>query len=262
MESSGEAGKINISGHTFELVKDFFVCEYRGKMPVKYKGDIDMYFVKCIRPELSIDLKVIPNRKFFIQLQLLRLHDLEEFIIDRIDQELTNNYYFHTSKHTKDIYTQAELLGRAENISHEEMLLVRTAALLLDIGFISDYNNHINHSVTFAREILPKFKYSSDQTEAICNLLFATNTENSSPSIQESILIDARYNYFGRVDYTEKIQNLIKEIKAWVPEFNEKEFIVQQINRMKKFTFLTSTAKLLQEVPSKEQIKKLEELLK
>ena len=34
MESSGEAGKINISGTTYDFVKEFFACEFRGKMPV------------------------------------------------------------------------------------------------------------------------------------------------------------------------------------------------------------------------------------
>lgn len=45
MESSGEAGKINISGSNCELVKDKFNCSYRGKIPAKNKGEIDMYFV-------------------------------------------------------------------------------------------------------------------------------------------------------------------------------------------------------------------------
>ena len=45
MESSGEAGKINISGPTYELVKDHFVCSYRGKVNAKHKGEVDMYFV-------------------------------------------------------------------------------------------------------------------------------------------------------------------------------------------------------------------------
>jgi class 3 adenylate cyclase/predicted negative regulator of RcsB-dependent stress response len=45
MESSGEAGKINISGSTYELVKDTFACTYRGKIQAKNKGEIDMYFV-------------------------------------------------------------------------------------------------------------------------------------------------------------------------------------------------------------------------
>lgn len=46
MESSGEPGKINISASTYELVKDEFKCEYRGKITAKGKGDIDMYFVE------------------------------------------------------------------------------------------------------------------------------------------------------------------------------------------------------------------------
>ena len=45
MESSGEIGKVNISGATYELVKDKFICEYRGKVKAKNKGEIDMYFV-------------------------------------------------------------------------------------------------------------------------------------------------------------------------------------------------------------------------
>jgi len=45
MESSGEAGKINISSSTFEVVKDKFICSYRGKIQAKNKGQIDMYFV-------------------------------------------------------------------------------------------------------------------------------------------------------------------------------------------------------------------------
>jgi adenylate cyclase len=55
MESSGEAGKINISGTTYDLVKDLggvnatkFSCKYRGKIPAKNKGEIDMYFVEAV----------------------------------------------------------------------------------------------------------------------------------------------------------------------------------------------------------------------
>jgi adenylate cyclase len=54
LESSGVAGRINISGATHRLVKDFFDCEFRGKIPAKNKGEIDMYFVNGIRSELSV----------------------------------------------------------------------------------------------------------------------------------------------------------------------------------------------------------------
>jgi len=49
MESSGEAGRINISGRTYELVKDEFNCSHRGKIEARNKGEIDMYFVEGLR---------------------------------------------------------------------------------------------------------------------------------------------------------------------------------------------------------------------
>jgi class 3 adenylate cyclase len=48
MESSGEAGKINISGSTYELIRDKFSCVHRGKIEAKNKGQIEMYFVEGV----------------------------------------------------------------------------------------------------------------------------------------------------------------------------------------------------------------------
>jgi adenylate cyclase len=46
MEQNSDAGKINISGNTYELVKDKFKCVHRGKIQAKNKGEIDMFFVE------------------------------------------------------------------------------------------------------------------------------------------------------------------------------------------------------------------------
>ncbi|MCD4732302.1 MAG: hypothetical protein K8R74_16980, partial [Bacteroidales bacterium] len=46
MESSGVPGKVNISGYTYEIIKDQFKCTYRGKIKAKNKGEIDMYIVE------------------------------------------------------------------------------------------------------------------------------------------------------------------------------------------------------------------------
>lgn len=46
MEQSNEAGKINISETTYQLVKNEFGCTYRGKIHAKGKGFIDMHFVE------------------------------------------------------------------------------------------------------------------------------------------------------------------------------------------------------------------------
>jgi class 3 adenylate cyclase len=46
MESSGEAGEVNVSEDTYSLIKDHFDTESRGKIHAKNKGEIEMYFLK------------------------------------------------------------------------------------------------------------------------------------------------------------------------------------------------------------------------
>jgi class 3 adenylate cyclase len=66
MESSGVAGKINISQSTFELIKNYFECDYRGKLPAKNKGELDMYLVKGIKHHFSTSTQgSLPNTAEF-----------------------------------------------------------------------------------------------------------------------------------------------------------------------------------------------------
>jgi class 3 adenylate cyclase len=43
MESHGSKGKIQITGATYELVKDEFECEYIGMIPIKGKGEMEVW---------------------------------------------------------------------------------------------------------------------------------------------------------------------------------------------------------------------------
>jgi adenylate cyclase len=54
MESGSDPGKINISENTFQLVSDFFDCEYRGEIQVKNRGTMKMYFVNKIKENRAI----------------------------------------------------------------------------------------------------------------------------------------------------------------------------------------------------------------
>lgn len=51
METAAVPGTVNISAQTYDVVKDSFDCEHRGKIEVKGKGPVDMYVVHgpCVR---------------------------------------------------------------------------------------------------------------------------------------------------------------------------------------------------------------------
>ena len=259
MESSGVPGKINISGITYSMVKDFFLCEYRGKLPVKYKGNIDMYFVKGLRPELSVDLKEIPNKRFFIKLQLLRLGDLEEKVFNEVLKDLPESLHFHRLEYARKIYDQSFLLCRSEEIEQEDRLLVRTAALMLFTGLTHAYNNFENRSAVLCREILPDFEYSESQIDQISNLILATKMPFQPNNRLESILIDTRMEYIGRPDYTDQIKRLYQEMKDFGSKINGQQYKKQQLELLYNFEFYTLAAKRLREVSGPDQMTTLEQ---
>lgn len=45
METKSKPGKINVSESTYELIKEYYECEYRGEIGVKNKGKMKMFFV-------------------------------------------------------------------------------------------------------------------------------------------------------------------------------------------------------------------------
>jgi len=65
MESAGEINMVNISGETYSKIEEYFDCEYRGKIKAKNKGDIDMYFVRGLKPQFAEpNSKILPNQEF------------------------------------------------------------------------------------------------------------------------------------------------------------------------------------------------------
>ena len=256
MESSGEAGKINISGTTYEFVKDFFVCEHRGRMPVKYKGELDMYFVNGIIPELRDD-EGKPNKKFILKMQMIKLQDIEEAIIKLFDDEAPPDLYFHNSLQVKNISNQAELLATAEKVSEGDFLSLKLASMLLYTGYISNYDNPVEASFSTAGEILPKYGFDQEIIAEIKKLIH-NSFNNKLENLADYILHDARFDYLGRVDYVKLTEKLLREETEYGKSHSREEWINIQKKLLADHEFITSTGRLLRSVPLEDQIAALQ----
>lgn len=262
MESSGMPGKINVSSKTYENIKEFFIGETRGKLPVKYKGDIDMYFITGVRPELSINGEgIFPNNDFYIKLQLVRYEDLEEMIFAKLEKGLPKNLYYHNFKHTVDVTAQVEILGRYENITEEEMLILKTAALLHDNGFLIGYDDHELLGIKLARETLPQFKYTPNQINAISELIFATKFPPQPTTLLEQILCDADLDYLGRHDFIPNSQNLFRELYERNKIRTMEEWNKMQIKFIEGHQYFTESARRLRDVNKNKQLEDLRKMI-
>ena len=262
MESSSLPNEINITESTYQMVKEFFQCEYRGQMPVKYKGTVDMYFVKNILPELSENgLGIKPNKKFQTHLQMIRLIHLKNCILNRLDKEIDPNMLYHNSRHTMDVITQAEIIARSENISDEDLLLLKTAALMHDTGFLIEYKNHEKNSQIIAADVLGSFGFSKDQIEQVNQLIDATHRDHTPTNLLEMIIKDADVDHLGRADFFNLSNLLYEEVKFFNGEIEKDEWQRQQLKFLNKHKFYTKTGKLLREQNKLTHIQKLKDML-
>lgn len=262
IEAVSENGMILISVMTYELVKEFFDCEYFGKLPVKYKGDLQMYRIKGLKPEFSIDGRgVIPNEGFRIKFGLIQFTDIQEIILDKLERELPSYLFYHNVKHTVDVVTEVELIGWAEGCSDEEILILKTAGLFHDVGHTVAYDNHEYHGTIIAREMLPKYNYSPEQIEKICSIIMSTKLPPKPTNLLEEIICDSDLDYLGRSDFIPVSNTLFEELKAQNKMGSLNDWNKIQVKFISVHQYFTNTARSLREVNKQLQIERIQSLI-
>jgi hypothetical protein len=247
---------------TYELVKEFFDCEYFGKLPVKYKDDLQMFLVKGLKPEFSIDGKgVFPNDAFRIKFGLIQFTDIQEIILDKLEKELPPYLFYHNVKHTVDVVTEVELIGWAEGCNDEEILLLKTAALFHDVGHTVSYDDHEYHGTLIAREMLPLYGYTQEQIETICSIIMSTKLPPKPRNLLEEIICDSDLDYLGRSDFIPVSNTLFEELKAQNKMKSLNEWNKLQVKFISGHQYFTKTARRLREVNKQMQIRRIQSLL-
>jgi adenylate cyclase len=262
LEALSENNSILISVMTYELVKEFFDGEYYGKLPVKYKGDLQIYRVKGLKPEFSIDnLGNIPNGSFRIKFGLIQFTDMQEMILDKLEKELPDYVFYHNVKHTVDVVTEVELIGWAEGCSDEEILLLKTAGLFHDTGITISFDNHELRGAEYARKILPGYNYTPEQIETVCSIIMATKLPPKPTTLLEEIICDSDLDYLGRSDFIPVSNTLFEELKAQNKMKDLNEWNKMQVKFISGHQYFTKTARSLREVNKKLQIERIQSLI-
>lgn len=262
MESHGLINKVNISEHTYNMVKDFFVCQYRGKIDVKYKGEMEMYFVHEIKKALSENSdRVTPNKDFFIKLQFIRFKVIQEDILDQLQRNLPSNLYYHNLKHTINVLYIVENIAREEGVDEEEMLLLKCAALFHDAGFMVSYDNNEEIGAKMAAQTLQKYKFDEVQIETVKRLIMATKMPPKPKDQLEKIICDADLDYLGRPDFIPISQNLFRELFERGKINTIEQWNKMQYKFMLSHNYFTATARKNRDLGKQAVLKELKEMV-
>ena len=166
----------------------------------------------------------------------------KNYIINRLKHELSSKLYYHGLQHTLDVYDAAKKLADTEAISGEDLVLLKTAALFHDAGFIEQYSHNEIIAVKIAKEILPQFNYNDQQIGIIADIIMATEMSKPPQTILQKIICDADLDYLGRSDFSTLAGLLKKELNAHGFLSNDKQWDEIQIKFLEKHQYYTDSA--------------------
>lgn len=187
---------------------------------------------------------------------------LEEYVLNRLEDELPKFLHYHNVRHTVDVMVGVELIALAENVeSAEDIMLLKTAALFHDMGQIVQDEEHERISCEYAREILPQYNYNIRQIEKVCSLIMATKMPPNPQNLLECIMCDADLDYLGRADFIPVSDTLYQELLERGILNDKNAWNKQQLKFISNHTYYTEFAKKNREKNKKQQIERLRALI-
>jgi uncharacterized protein len=185
-----------------------------------------------------------------------------QYVLERLARELPPQYCYHCAAHTsEDVLPALERLAALEQVTDDsDMLLLRTAAIYHDIGFVEVYEGHEEASCRIAAETLPGFGYSPGQIEQICQMIQATKLPQAPGTYLAMLLADADLDVLGREDFLARNKDLFEEyvfVGIGVPLLVWYE---SQIRFMRQHHYFTQAAIRLRGSGKEQNIEKMQNL--
>ena len=173
----------------------------------------------------------------------MNIRKLKSFVIDKIKKEIPSNLSYHGVHHTLDVLNSCNEYIKRLKIEHHDAYLLRTAALMHDIGIMWNYFNHEEQGIEFVRETLPGRGYSKKDIDIVSNLILATRIPQTPNTLLEEIICDADLDYLGTDMFYITGDTLYKEFLEYKVISNEEEWDKLQVKFLTNHRYHTNFAK-------------------
>ncbi len=265
-ESSSLPGCITITREVANAVSDVFNLEDRGMINIlKRGGKIHMYFLKDIKLEHCLygEGKIASTGlRVRCGLSTIDFTHMRKFIINKLKALLPEDILYHDVAHTLNVEKAAVRYALLEGLDEQQILLLQTAVLYHDAGFIVQFEKNEEFAIQLAKSSLPTFGYSEEHIHTICSIIQATSNETKPMNLLEEIMCDADHDYLGRADYFAIVKKLRSELENYGVTMSEKSWIEYQINYLENIhSYYTSTAQNIRLQAKKARIAELKSAL-
>lgn len=254
--------EITVTDVVHKEVEGYFHSRELGNVPIKKRGGtMELFSLEKLRTEFSLYGRgKLPNVQLRKQCNISTIDfmHMRNDIINRLKSNLPDEVVYHDLAHTINVEKAAIRIGKLEGLDEDEMLLVRTAALYHDSGFIFTHERNELHGVRLMEQNLPKYGYNDQQISVIRDMILATTPDIEPKNLLEEIICDADHDYLGRADYYVVSGRLKEEFDTFGKVLSETEWIEMQIRFLQDdHVFYTVTAQNIRERGKQNRIREL-----
>lgn len=246
---------------------ELFETHRLGEVPIKKRGGtMELFILDRLKPSFSLygdgKLANVALRKR-CGIMTVDFEHMRNDILNKLKSALPEDLVYHDLGHTLNVEKSAIRLARLEGLDEDELLLVRTAVLYHDTGFIYAYDNNEEFGIQLMEKNLPRYGYDELQISLIRNMIRATCNHVQPTNIMEEIVCDADHDYLGRADYYMVVNKLRTELSSNGSPMSDEEWIQFQLVYLeKKHQFHTLTSKNIRERGKQNRIGELKLALK
>lgn len=186
---------------------------------------------------------------------------VKKCILGRMQQELPKGLNYHKLEHSLDVLEAVERIAKAEGVDSKELILLKTAAIFHDSGFMVQYEQNEPVGCEIACEVLPGFGYNPEEIKSICTMILSTAIPQNPRDHLSEILCDADLDYLGRDDFYRIATDLREELESHGRAFSEQEWIKFEVDFLEKHQYFTETSRKIREPIKQKYIKELKNAL-
>lgn len=232
-ESATKRGQITITQSVNDDVKQYFETSTRGEVEIhKRGGSLEMFYLEGIKDQFTLykgENSANASLRAECGLPSIDFYHMRKDILNRLKSLLPENIKYHDLPHTLNVEKAAVRFAKLEGISNTDILLLRTAVLFHDAGFILKYHQNEDFAMNMAESMLPHYGYDETKIETIKNIINSTKYEVEPETDLEKIMCDADHDYLGRPDYHSIAKKLRIEMENFGTSMGEKEWCEYQL---------------------------------
>ena len=191
----------------------------------------------------------------------MKFDALKTFIAKRLQTELSDKLTYHGLNHTLEVLKNCQQYAEWFDLGDRDSILLQTAALMHDTGFLFTYNDHETESKRYTRELLPEYGFLANDIDKICKMIESTRIPQNPTNDMEKMLADSDLDYLGTSRFREISETLFQELMAFSKIKSREEWNRIQVNFLEKHRYHTTFAREHREPVKQTHLLKLKQII-